>query len=356
MSSIQYTQLSAVHLVPLVDEDHHIRVALTDSYGPEVYGYSDVQTNAFEDQRILPTLILPTDSVDIDIEEQLSLTIITQETFDDKSGSALSDLLLAIDSSSSALAVSKDMTEDVLGSKDDIETVLFALHFEDSLKISISRDISQNIPSGSDHEMNIITNSDSTTAVKSLSEKPTENTPIEIVEKDDSLITDSTELLFDEAVAPRFPDFSPNMLPSALLIILLFPPWYVLVVATILLSPQHLKYAVFFSVYIASSQGVRRFAHRAEVDFPHVMIFFAFIRCIGTEHLLLGITLGTLTIGQSIIAWHDFHYDSQIPVGDDDRQSLYLITVHPSLLQVIHAQEVATRVFCWVRGRRDRYE
>ncbi len=152
-------------------------------------------------------------------------------------------------------------------------------------------------------------------------------TPIEIVEKDGSLIADSAEYLFDEALAPRFPDFSPNTVPSALLKILLFLPWCALVGATILLSPRHLEYAAFFPGYTASPQGIRRFAHWADVAFPHVMIFFAFIVCIGTQHFSLGVALAALTVGQSIIAWHDFSYDSEIPIGDDDRQSLYLIAV-----------------------------
>ncbi|KAK0472508.1 hypothetical protein IW261DRAFT_1507797 [Armillaria novae-zelandiae] len=287
------------------------------------------KANVFEDQCVLPTLILPTNGVDINIEQQPSPTIIAQETFsDDKLGSVLSDLVLANDRSP-ALAVSKEMIEDVLDSKDDIETVSSDPHLEDGLKISISPDSTQNIPSGSDHEGFLIqqANSVSTTVAKSLTEKPVENTPVEIVEKDDSLIADSTEFLFDKALAPRFPDFSPNAVPSALLKIILFLPWCVLVGATILLSPQHLEYAAFFPGYIASPQGICRFAHWAEVAFPHVMIFFAFIVCIGTQHLLLGITLAALTVGQSIIAWHDFRYDSEIPVGDDDRQSLYLVAV-----------------------------
>lgn len=283
------------------------------------------RANVFEDQRMLPILILPTESVEINIEEQPSPTIIAQKTFSDKPGSALTDLVLANDLSS-ALAVSKQISKDILDNKDDIETIPSDARFADGLNISILPASTQNIPSGSDHEQ---ANSISTTAVKSTSEKPIENDTIEIIEKDDSLIADSTEFLSVEALAPRFPDFSPNTVPSALLKTLLFLPWCVLVGATILLSPQHLEYAAFFPGYIASPspQGIRRFAHWAEVAFPHVMIFFAFIVCIGTQHLLLGITLAALTVGQSVIAWHDFRYDSEIPVGDDDRQSLYLIAV-----------------------------
>ncbi|KAK0219152.1 hypothetical protein IW262DRAFT_1462780 [Armillaria fumosa] len=282
------------------------------------------KANVFEDQRMLPSLILPTDSVEINIEEQPSPTIIVQETFsDDKLGSALADLVLANDLSP-ALAVSKEIPEDVLNSRDDTETVPSDVHLEDGLNISVSPDSTKNIPSGSDHEQ---ANSISMTAVKSTSEKPIENALIETVENDDSLIADSDEFLSVAALAPRFPDFSPNAVPSALLKTLLFLPWCVLVGATILLSPQHLEYAAFFPGYIASPQGIRRFAYWAEVAFPHVMIFFAFIVCIGTQHLPLGITLAALTVGQSVIAWHDFRYDSKIPVGDDDRQSLYLIAV-----------------------------
>ncbi|PBK68227.1 hypothetical protein ARMSODRAFT_1085529 [Armillaria solidipes] len=286
------------------------------------------KTNVFEDQRVLPTLILPMDSVEINIEEQPSPTIIAQETFsDDKLGSARTDLVLANDLSS-ALVVSTEMPADILDIKDDIETVPSDKHLEDGIA-SISPDSTQSIPSVSDHEVFLSqqARSISMTVVKSLDEKPIENTHIEKVEKDNSPIADSTEYLFDEALAPRFPDFSPNAVPSALLKILLFLPWCVLVGATILLSPRHLEYTAFFPGYIASPQGIRRFSHWAEVAFPHVMIFFAFIVCVGTQHLPLGVTLAALTVGQSIIAWHDFSYDSEIPVGDDDRQSLYLIAV-----------------------------
>ncbi|KAK0184813.1 hypothetical protein F5146DRAFT_1073812 [Armillaria mellea] len=165
------------------------------------------------------------------------------------------------------------------------------------------------------------------TAANSLDEKPIENTPIEMVEKTNTIIAGSTEYLFDEALAPRFPDFSPNAVPSALLKIIFFLPWCALVGAIILLAPRHLEYATFFPGYIASPRGIRRFSHWADVAFPHVMIYFAFVVCIATQHLPLGVALAALTLGQSIIAWHDFSYDSEIPIGDDDRQSLYLIAV-----------------------------
>ncbi|KAK0219409.1 hypothetical protein EDD85DRAFT_961145 [Armillaria nabsnona] len=286
------------------------------------------KTNVFEDQRVLPTLILPTESVEINIEEQPSPTIIAQETFsDDKLASARTDLVLASDVSST-LTVLKEMPVDILDIKDDIGTVPSDQHLEDGIT-SISPDSTQSIPSGSDREVFLSqqARSISMTAVKSLDKKPIENAPIEVVEKDETLIADSTEYLCDEALAPRFPDFSPNTVPSALLKFLLFLPWCALVGATILLSPRHLEYAAFFPGYIASPQGIRRFAHWADVAFPHVMIFFAFIVCISTQHFSLGVALAALTVGQSIIAWHDFRYDSGIPVGDDDRQSLYLIAV-----------------------------
>ncbi len=120
---------------------------------------TDGQTNVFEDQRVLPTLILPTESVEINIEEQPSPTIIAQETFsddnsEDKLGSARTDLVLANDLSS-ALVVSKEMPADILDIKDDTETVLSEQHLDDG-NTSISLDSTQNIPLGSNHEVSIL--------------------------------------------------------------------------------------------------------------------------------------------------------------------------------------------------------
>ncbi|KAK0200572.1 hypothetical protein DFS33DRAFT_168115 [Desarmillaria ectypa] len=283
------------------------------------------KTNVFDDQSVSPTLILPTDRVEINIEEQPLPTIITREMpSNDKSCSAHTDLVLGNDLSSTAIG-SKEMLADIRDIKYDMETAPSDQHLEDGITLT-SPDSTQSIASGLDNDslLSQHVRSISMTAVKCLDEKTIENTPIE---KDDSAIADSTGCLFDESLAPRFPDFSLNAVPSALLKILLFIPWCVLVGATILLSPRHLEYAAFFPGYVASPQGIRRFAHWADVAIAHVMIFFAFIVCIGTQHLPLGVTLAALTVGQSIVAWHDFSFDSEIPVGDDDRQSLYLIAV-----------------------------
>ncbi|KAK0451181.1 uncharacterized protein EV420DRAFT_1561310 [Desarmillaria tabescens] len=278
------------------------------------------KTNIFEDQRVVPTLILPMDSVEINTAEEPSSAIIAQET----PCSAHTDVFLS-NAFSSTVASSKEMPADMLDTTDDMETVPSDQHLEDSIALT-SPDSTHSIPLRSDHEGLLIQHarSMSTTIVKSLDEKAIENITIE---NNESVLADSTEYLFDEALALKFPDFSPNAVPSALLKILLFLPWCVLVGATILLSPRHLEYVAFFPGYIASPQGIRRFAHWADVAIAHVMIFFAFIVCIGTQHLPLGVALAVLTVGQSIVAWHNFSFDSEIPVGDDDRQSLYLVAV-----------------------------
>lgn len=126
------------------------------------------KTDAFKIQSALPTLILPTDSMEINIEEQHPLAVVAQAPA-------------------------------------DIHDVKPSLH---------PRSISM-------------------TAVQNLDIKTIENTP---TEEANAVFVDSIEYLFDEALAPRFPDFPPNSVPPALLKILLFLLWCGPVGGTSLLS------------------------------------------------------------------------------------------------------------------------
>ncbi|KAG2143732.1 hypothetical protein DEU56DRAFT_792453, partial [Suillus clintonianus] len=89
----------------------------------------------------------------------------------------------------------------------------------------------------------------------------------------------------------------------------LFVPWCAAVGGALLLFPQKLEVVVFRPGYLESLQGIRRFAHWAECAFHHVMIFLALV----------------VALAWFMYVWTGFRVDSNMPLGCDDRQSLYLL-------------------------------
>ena len=43
--------------------------------------------------------------------------------------------------------------------------------------------------------------------------------------------------------------------------------------------------------------------------------------------MALGVTVAALVLSRFIFVWQDFEFDQSIPLGEDDRQSLYRIAV-----------------------------
>jgi len=63
----------------------------------------------------------------------------------------------------------------------------------------------------------------------------------------------------------------------------------------------------------------------------HVMIFLAFIVIVGWWKTSIGILLATGVLAQFVFAWRDFVLDRTVPLGEDDRQTIYLVATNYGL-------------------------
>ncbi|KAG7098053.1 hypothetical protein E1B28_000027 [Marasmius oreades] len=120
--------------------------------------------------------------------------------------------------------------------------------------------------------------------------------------------------------------------------ILCFLPWCIAVGCALLVFPKHLEQLVFSSGYYFSSnsiaggtslppppRGIHRFAHLAEFTVPHVMAFLGFLLVSIWWNPPLGSGLATLALSQGVLSWQDFREDFGVPLGEDDRMSVYWV-------------------------------
>ncbi|KAF9038345.1 hypothetical protein BDZ89DRAFT_1157192 [Hymenopellis radicata] len=133
---------------------------------------------------------------------------------------------------------------------------------------------------------------------------------------------DTAQFFFDDVFVLRFLTLSQtdfvNLLPKALL----FLPWYTLVGGVIVLFPQYLETVAFSTGYISSPpRGIRRYAHWADCALAHVLLFLLVVVMIGTRTPIVF----PLLFGQATYSWMDFRFDERVPLGMDDRQSLYVV-------------------------------
>jgi hypothetical protein len=105
-----------------------------------------------------------------------------------------------------------------------------------------------------------------------------------------------------------------------------FVPWCISVGGMMLLWPDKLELVAFEAGYVDSMQGIRRFAHWADVGYQFVMIFLAFL---ATILWALPVTAGaSLFLGLAtrfVYVWQGFRLDYSVPLGNDDQQSLYML-------------------------------
>ncbi|KAF8890894.1 hypothetical protein BD779DRAFT_1515142 [Infundibulicybe gibba] len=106
--------------------------------------------------------------------------------------------------------------------------------------------------------------------------------------------------------------------------IALFLPWCAAVGGAILLFPDHLELVTFGLQYTTSPKGIHRFAYWADCAVQHIVIFLASIAAIGWASLPLGSLVFGGVLARSMFSWGMFEVDAKIPLGDDDRQSIYL--------------------------------
>lgn len=116
-----------------------------------------------------------------------------------------------------------------------------------------------------------------------------------------------------------------RFLPFLAVQVAFFLPWCIAVGGAILLFPHKLEGITFGTGYIASPKGIHRFAHWADCGMQHVLIFLTFLG------LLVGYfpTLGCLIVGglvaQFMSAWRNFAVDYDAGLGEDDRQTIYVL-------------------------------
>ncbi|KZT05054.1 uncharacterized protein LAESUDRAFT_750764 [Laetiporus sulphureus 93-53] len=143
----------------------------------------------------------------------------------------------------------------------------------------------------------------------------------------------STEYLLPEFSSPSSSDALSNALQGpwsarrvvlTIIRILFFLPWSIAVGGAILLSPKHLELITFSPGYLASERGARRFAHWADTAVPHIVIFLAPVAVLMWWNLSIGALVAAAILAGFVYAWHDFHVDLSVPLGEDDRQSIYL--------------------------------
>lgn len=109
--------------------------------------------------------------------------------------------------------------------------------------------------------------------------------------------------------------------------IVCFLPWCVAVGGIIVLSPSHLDTVASVLGYTKPVKGIYRFAHWSECAMHHVVIFLGVVASIAWWSHAAGILLVAGLLAQSFLAWGDFVVDRTIPLGDDDRQTIYLLAM-----------------------------
>ena len=134
-----------------------------------------------------------------------------------------------------------------------------------------------------------------------------------------------------------------------------FLPWCVAVGGALLFSPEHLELLAFRTGYLEALSGIRRYSHWAEYGFQHIAAFFTFLGVL----TWMRPTAGFLCIGglmaQFCWAWHTFLLDRNIPLGEDDRQTVYLLATSTWLKDTtIKIRKIGDSYYAAEDGRRQK--
>lgn len=138
----------------------------------------------------------------------------------------------------------------------------------------------------------------------------------------------------DELVPTQLSFVIEEVLPT-LMRVVFFLPWCVLVGATIVLVPQQLELVAFSPGYTPPQRGIHRFAYWAEYGSQFVVIF------LGAATLSswwcpieVGMVLFGAVLALFVGSWGDFEVDVGKPLGDDDRQSVWVILRYGGSLRI----------------------
>ena len=110
---------------------------------------------------------------------------------------------------------------------------------------------------------------------------------------------------------------------------LCFPFWTFAVGGCMLLSPTtHLDAIAFGSGFVPPPPSdIARFGYWAENAIPHLCTFFAGLSFLIWWRLDLGFSVLAIVLCLFWRAWSNFELDKGIPLGADDRQTIYLVSM-----------------------------
>lgn len=141
----------------------------------------------------------------------------------------------------------------------------------------------------------------------------------------------------------EFPEVTLRSVLVLIARVVCFIPWCIAVGGAIVLSPSHMELFAFTAGYQSSLKGIYRFAYWADCAMQHVAIFFAFIAILGWLNRPLGAFLAASILMCFVLGWRDFVLDRSIPLGDDDRQTFYLVFTNYGLgKETLNMQKTAT--------------
>ena len=132
----------------------------------------------------------------------------------------------------------------------------------------------------------------------------------------------------NQDTAQSFP-WTIQRLLHAFILVLCFPFWTFAVGGCIFLSPVvHLDAITFSSGFVLPPPSdIARFGYWAENAIPHMCTFLAGLRFLIWWRLDLGFSVLTIVLYLFWRAWTGFGLDKGIPLGEDDQQTIYLVSM-----------------------------
>ncbi|KIM43049.1 hypothetical protein M413DRAFT_26253 [Hebeloma cylindrosporum] len=107
--------------------------------------------------------------------------------------------------------------------------------------------------------------------------------------------------------------------------VICFLPWCIAVGGALILAPENLESVAFRSGYLPSVSGIRRYSHWAQYGYHHIVAFLTALGAITWMFPTIGVMGMGALLAQFCIAWHSFLFDRNIPLGEDDRQTVYIL-------------------------------
>ncbi|KAG5634380.1 hypothetical protein H0H81_002167 [Sphagnurus paluster] len=119
--------------------------------------------------------------------------------------------------------------------------------------------------------------------------------------------------------------FSLYLLLPTVLRVFFFLPWCVVAGGAILLFPTHLELVFFKTGYNAPLRGIHRFALWADIGPQLVSVFLAFLLVLWYAYPMPALVLASGIVARMVYAWQGFQFDGNVLLGEDDRQSVYVV-------------------------------